>query len=183
MSIFGSTGADTSGDILSAWFQKKGKEKADQAYEGLDKVDTKRMTAQEAYNQGRGVAGQAASDKAGIAKRQAKAAATMNGAGKMQAAVQGAQAATDAAVNGFDSSASNAANMAASQDNAEKSAKQQLATTKAQGLAQNAQNEANGLSNAALAYSQTKNSAKDRKWNRAKDLLSLGASFAAANKD
>lgn len=174
---------DTSGDILSAWFTKKGKEEADEAYSALDNVDTKRMSAQEAYNQGRGVAGQAASDKAGIAKRQAKAAASMNGAGKMQAAVQGAQAATDAAVNGFDSTASNAANLAASQNNAEQSAKQQLATTKAQGLANNALNEAAGLSQAAQAYSATKNASKDRKWNRAKDLLSLGASFASANGD
>lgn len=178
---------DSTGDVLSTWFTKKGKEKADAAYSDLDKVDTKRMTAQQAYNEGRGTAASAASDKAGIAKRQAKAAAMMNGAGKMQAAVQGAQAANDAAVNGFDSTASNAANLAASQDNASKAAAQQLATTKAQGLAQNAQNEASSLSNAALAYSQGKNAAKtadkDRKWNRAKDLLSLGASFASANKD
>lgn len=180
--LIGDTGADTSGDILSVYFANKGREDADKAYSSLDNVDTKRKSVQDLYKEGAEAAGQAAGDKAGIAKRQAKAAALMNGAGKMQAAVQGAQAAADAVSEGYDATQGAAAGLAGSQNNAELNAKQNLAQTKAAGLAQSALNEASQKSAAALSYSNSKNAAKDRGWARKKDLLSLGASFAAANK-
>lgn len=109
-------------------YLEAGKTKA-QAY--LDAVDTSRKSAKELYAEGREIAGTAAVDKAGIAKKQAKAASSMAGASKLFGAIQGAQAATDAVQRGYDEAAQNAASMAQSQENAEKQAEM----TKAQGQA------------------------------------------------
>lgn len=107
---------------------EEGKSKA-QSY--LDAVDTTRKTAEQLYNEGRGVAGQAAVDKAGIAKREAKAASTMAGASKLFGAIQGAQAATDAVIQGYDEAAQSAASTAQAQEAAQKEAEMQKATSQA----------------------------------------------------
>lgn len=80
-------------------------------------VDSVKLSdAEDLYKKGRAAAGVAASDKAGIAKRQAKAAAAMNNASKTMSAIQGAQAATDAVQQGYDAASQNAASMQAGQE-------------------------------------------------------------------
>lgn len=80
-------------------------------------VDTVKLSdAEDLYNKGRAAAGVSAADKAGIAKKQAKAAASMNNASKAMSAIQGAQAATDAVQQGYDTTSQNAAAMQAGQE-------------------------------------------------------------------
>lgn len=87
---------------------------AEKASETVDSV--KLSDAEDLYNKGRAAAGVSAADKAGIAKKQAKAAASMNNASKAMSAIQGAQAATDAVQQGYDTAAQNAAAMQAGQE-------------------------------------------------------------------
>lgn len=87
---------------------------SEKAAETVDAV--KLSDAEDLYNKGRAAAGVSASDKAGIAKRQAKAAASMNNASKAMSAIQGAQAATDAVQQGYDTASQNAAAMQAGQE-------------------------------------------------------------------
>jgi len=93
---------------------QKASEQAQQTLENVNISD-----AEDLYKEGRAAAGVAASDKAGIAKKQAKAAAAMNNASKTMAAIQGAQAATDAVQSGYDQAAQNAAAMQAGQESKE----------------------------------------------------------------
>lgn len=144
----------------------------DQSYKDaqnyLSNVDTSRKSAQQLYSEGNEAAGQAAGNKAGIAKRQAKAAAMMNGAGKLASAVQGAQAAGDAVSEGYDSTVSNAANLAASQENASKNAQQALANQNASNALTYGTTKSNGVSAANQARAKSKS-------DRAKSLLELGS--------
>lgn len=109
-------------------YLEEGRSKA-QAY--LDAVDTSRKSAKELYAEGKEIAGAAAVNKAGIAKKQAKAASSMAGASKLFGAIQGAQAATEAATEGYDQTAQNAASMAAGQENAQKAAEMSKAQSQA----------------------------------------------------
>lgn len=72
-------------------------------------------SAKELYSEGKEVAGAQAGNKAGIAKRNAKAAAMQGSGSKLMSAIQGAQGAVDASTQGFDEGASNAAALAQSQ--------------------------------------------------------------------
>ena len=76
----------------------------------------KQKSAKELYAEGKETASAAASNKAGLAKRNAKAASMQTNGSKLMAAIQGAQAATDAATEGFDENASNAAAMGHAQN-------------------------------------------------------------------
>lgn len=87
--------------------------------EGMDQLGS----AKELYKEGKDVAGAAANNKAGIAKKQAKAAASMNNVSKTQAALMGAQAANDAATAQYGETANAAANLEASGRNAVMQAK------------------------------------------------------------
>lgn len=106
------------GDLRNAFGHNEGtkaaKKAAKQAQQTIENVDI--SDAEDLYKEGRAAAGVAASDKAGIAKKQAKAAAAMNNASKTMAAIQGAQAATDAVQSGYDTTAQNAAAMQAGQE-------------------------------------------------------------------
>lgn len=93
---------------------KLSSEASKRAQETIDA--TKLSDAEGLYKEGRAAAGVSASDKAGIAKRQAKAAASMNNASKAMSAIQGAQAATDAVQQGYDTASQNAASMQAGQE-------------------------------------------------------------------
>lgn len=75
-------------------------------------------SASQLYNEGRGVAGQAAADKAGQAKKSAIGASKMAGASKLQQAIQGSAAASDASTKGYSETASNAAAMEQSNEQA-----------------------------------------------------------------
>lgn len=65
--------------------------------------------------EGRAAAGQAASDKAGIAKRQAKATTMQNGGNRLQAATNAASAAQDASTTGYDETSQAMTNAAQAQ--------------------------------------------------------------------
>ena len=87
------------------------------AEKSTETVDTVKLSdAEDLYNKGRAAAGVSAADKAGIAKKQAKAAASMNNASKAMSAIQGAQAATDAVQQGYDTASQNASAMQAGQE-------------------------------------------------------------------
>ncbi len=76
-------------------------------------------STKELYNEGKEQASAAASNKAGLAKRNAKAATMQTNGSKLMAAIQGAQSATDAATQGYDESAQSAAGMAQAQNQAQ----------------------------------------------------------------
>lgn len=87
-----------------------------------DSLDTSRMTAKQASDTGKEIASSLGGAKASKAKREAKAASMMNNAGRVQSAVQGAQAASDAVSSSFDENAQYGSNLAINQENAEKEA-------------------------------------------------------------
>lgn len=91
-----------------------GREASERAKAEVDTVNI--SDAEDLYKKGRAAAGVSAADKAGIAKKQAKAAASMNNASKTMSAIQGAQAATDAVQQGYDTASQNAASMQAGQE-------------------------------------------------------------------
>lgn len=140
------------------------------ANEALSNLDTSRSSAADLYSKGQEAAGSAAGNKAGIAKREVRAAALMNGGGKLASAVQGAQAASDAVSEGYDSTAANAANLAASQENAEKTADYNKTVA-----------QANNSIAAAKYKDEVANTAATNKANskrtRAQNLLSLAGSL------
>lgn len=114
-------------------------------------------SAKELYQEGKEVAGATASNKAGIAKRNAKAAAMQNSGSKLMSAIQGAQAAVDASTGGFDEAAGNAATLGANIQNQQNALKAQGAqaklnadTTSAEAQATQAQNRAKGAQQAFL---------------------------------
>lgn len=104
--------------MRDAFGQNRASELADEAAEKTQKtVDAVKISdAEDLYNKGRAAAGVAAADKAGIAKRQAKAAASMNNASKTMSAIQGAQATTDAVQQGYDAASQNATAVQAGQE-------------------------------------------------------------------
>ena len=163
----------------------EGKTKA-QAY--LDAIDTSRKSAKELYQEGREIAGMEAADKAGIAKKQAKAAASQAGASKLFSAIQGAQAATDAVQQGYDEAAQAGANMAQSQEEAQKSAEMAKASNQAglesnmaQTQASTAMNAGNALANAAQGYgNQMAGGALQQAEGRKNRMSSLGTAFVGA---
>lgn len=75
-------------------------------------------SAKQLYNEGKEQASAAASNKAGIAKRNAKAASMQQNGSKLMAAIQGAQSATNAATEGYDTAAQNAAAVGQAQNQA-----------------------------------------------------------------
>lgn len=97
-------------------------EDAGAEYENTMKdIAKNQKSAKQLYQEGKEVASAAASNKAGIAKRNAKAASMQSGGSKLMSAIQGAQAAVDASTGGFDETAGNAAALGAnvqSQQNA-----------------------------------------------------------------
>ena len=159
-------------------YLEEGRSRA-QAY--LDAVDTSRKSAKELYAEGKEIAGAAAVNKAGIAKKQAKAASSMAGTSKLFAAIQGAQAATEAVQTGYDEAAQSAAQMAQSQENAQKGAEMSKAQSQAntelntaQSQAQNATSLGTAAAGAAQNYGDQRVSAEENKKNR---MAKLGSAF------
>ena len=120
---------------------KYAKQASEQAQQTISNVGV--SDADKLYQKGRAAAGVSAADKAGIAKKQAKAAASMNNASKTMSAIQGAQAAADAVQQGYDQSATNAASLQAGQEGKE--------LAKAQGIASAQQHEGDVKANESLS--------------------------------
>lgn len=79
----------------------------------MKELAANQKSAKDLYSEGKEIAGAAASNKAGQAKRNAKAAAMQGSGSKLMSAIQGAQAAVDASTEGFDTAAGNAASLGA----------------------------------------------------------------------
>lgn len=122
--------------------------KINSLYDGLQ---LKNSSASDLYKEGRGIASAAAGDKAAIAKKQAKAAAMQNGAGRMTAAVQGAGAASNAVNEGFDSNVSTGMGAAQSQEQNANTNELAKADAKAEALLSTAKEKAAAKTNAKKA--------------------------------
>ena len=128
------SGGDTSG----AYKEAERKNAAAQAQlEAAKNIKTK--SNEELMKEGQSAAGVAAANKAGEAKKAAKAAATMGGAGRLQSATSAAQAAGEAASSGFQDTAAAQSAQAAQKDLAEKQAQIDLAKSQADLTAQQGQ--------------------------------------------
>lgn len=108
-----------------------------------DSLDTSRMTAKQASDTGKEIASSLGGAKASKAKREAKAASMMNNAGRVQSAVQGAQAASDAVSSSFDENAQYGSNLAINQENAEKEAQANKIKDKASNILKAAEDKQN----------------------------------------
>lgn len=115
------------------------KEGYDKANQVLSDAQKNMKSASQLYAEGRGVAGQAAADKAGQAKKSAVGASKMAGASKLQQAIQGSAAASDASAKGYSETASNAAAMEQANQNAKLNlANQQASNIRSQAEAEQA---------------------------------------------
>lgn len=104
---------------------------ANEAQKELDKVDTKTDDVRTLSNKARETAGQAAGDKAGIAKKQAKAASAMQGGSRLMNAINAASAASNAATEGYDEAQNRAMNLEASRQQSDVSNRLNKANSKA----------------------------------------------------
>lgn len=95
--------------------------------EQLESAKSDIKSAEQAYTEGRGAAGIAAADKAGIAKKQAMAASKMGGGSKLANAIAGAGAAASASQEGYDQQAAQGATLAAQEGQAKANLKAQQA--------------------------------------------------------
>lgn len=101
------------------------------AQEDIESVDTKTDDVRTLSNKARETAGQAAGDKAGIAKKQAKAASAMQGGSRLMNAINAASAASNAATEGYDEAQQRAMNLEAQRQQSDVSNKLNKATNKA----------------------------------------------------
>ena len=88
-------------------------EKASQQYkQQMEDIAKNTKSAKELYQEGKETAAAAANNKAGIAAKNAKAAAMQNSGSKLLSAIQGAEAANKASQEGYDTTAAQAAGLA-----------------------------------------------------------------------
>lgn len=88
-------------------------EKASQQYkQQMEDIAKNTKSAKELYQEGKETASAAANNKAGIAAKNAKAAAMQQSGSKLLSAIQGAEAANKASQEGYDTTAAQAAGLA-----------------------------------------------------------------------
>lgn len=153
---------------------------ANKAQEDIDKVDTKTDDVRTLSNKARETAGQAAGDKAGIAKKQAKAASAMQGGSRLLNAINASSAAANAATEGYDEAQNRAMNLEASRQQSDVANRLNKATNKA-----NARMDAtNNQIQLMAGMDATKNAAKQKDWDRlARVGEQAGSIIAAAYSD
>lgn len=153
---------------------------ANKAQEEIDSVDTKTDDVRTLSNKAREAAGQAAGDKAGIAKKQAKAASAMQGGSRLMNAINAASAASNAATEGYDEAQSRAMNLEASRQQSDVANRLNKATNKA-----NARMGAmNSQAKLMAGMDATKNAAKQKDWDRMASVgEQAGKIIAAAYSD
>lgn len=135
---------------------------ANKAQEDIDSVDTKTDDVRTLANKGREAAGQAAGDKAGIAKKQAKAASAMQGGSRLLNAINASSAAANAATEGYDEAQNRAMNIEASRQQSDVANRLNKATNKANARMNAMNNQAQMLT----GMDATKNAAKQKDWDR-----------------
>ena len=132
----------------------------------LEDISKNLKSAQQLYQEGKEAASSAAANKAGIAKRNAKAAAMQTGGSKLLSAIQGAQAANDASTQGFDETAANQAALGAN-----------IQSGKAALASQGAQAVYNAKAASAEAKAQQAQNRANKTAQTAQTAASIGSSF------
>lgn len=153
---------------------------ANKAQEDIDSVDTKTDDVRTLSNKAREAAGQAAGDKAGIAKKQAKAASAMQGGSKLLNAINASSAAANAATEGYDEAQSRAMNLEASRQQSDVANRLNKANSKANARMSAMTNQAQMLAGMDAA----KTAAKQKDWDRLANVgAQAGSIIAAAYSD
>ena len=135
---------------------------ANEAQKEIDSVDTKTDDVRTLSNKAREAAGQAAGDKAGIAKKQAKAASAMQGGSRLMNAINAASAASNAATEGYDEAQSRAMNLEANRQQSDVSNKLNKATNKANARMGAVNNQIQMMT----GIDKAKDAAKQKDWDR-----------------
>ena len=153
---------------------------ANEAQKEIDKVDTKTDDVRTLANKGREAAGQAAGDKAGIAKKQAKAASAMQGGSRLLNAINASSAAANAATEGYDEAQNRAMNIEASRQQSDVANRLNKANSKANAR----MNAVNNQTQMMAGMDATKNAAKQKDWDRMASIgEQAGKIIAAAYSD
>ena len=153
---------------------------ANKAQEEIDSVDTKTDDVRTLANKARETAGQAAGDKAAIAKKQAKAASAMQGGSKLLNAINASSAAANAATEGYDEAQNRAMNLEASRQQSDVANRLNKANNKANAR----MNAMNTQAQMLTGMDAAKDNAKQKDWDR---MINVGAKageiIAAAYSD
>lgn len=153
---------------------------ANKAQEDIDKVDTKTDDVRTLANKARETAGQAAGDKAGIAKKQAKAASAMQGGSRLLNAINASSAAANAATEGYDEAQSRAMNLEASRQQSDVANRLNKANSKASARMNAMNNQAQMMTGMDAA----KTAAKQKDWDRLANVgVQAGSIIASAYSD
>lgn len=153
---------------------------ANKAQEDIERVDTKTDDVRTLANKARETAGQAAGDKAGIAKKQAKAASAMQGGSRLLNAINASSAAANAATEGYDEAQSRAMNLEASRQQSDVANRLNKATNKANAR----MNATNNQIQLMAGMDATKNAAKQKDWDRLANVgTQVGSIIASAYSD
>lgn len=153
---------------------------ANKAQEDIDKVDTKTDDVRTLANKARETAGQAAGDKAGIAKKQAKAASAMQGGSRLLNAINASSAAANAATEGYDEVQSRAMNLEASRQQSDVANRLNKATNKANSR----MNATNNQIQLMAGMDAAKDAAKQKDWDRLVNVgTQVGSIIASAYSD
>ena len=153
---------------------------ANKAQEDIESVDTKTDDVRTLANKARETAGQAAGDKAAIAKKQAKAASAMQGGSKLLNAINASSAAANAATEGYDEAQNRAMNLEASRQQSDVANRLNKANNKANARMNSMNTQAQMLTGMDAA----KDAAKQKDWDRlARVGEKAGEIIAAAYSD
>lgn len=160
-SIYDNNFWETLGDLFTGGYvtgkkaTKAIQNAGDEYSQSLKDIAANTKGAKELYQAGKEAASSAANNKAGIAKRNAKAAAMQGGGSRLMAAIQGAQGAVDASTDGYDSAASNYAALEGNVQSQKNAALQNAAAAKYQSTVDAATNQANAAANRSKFLQQT----------------------------
>lgn len=135
---------------------------ANKAQEDIDSVDTKTDDVRTLANKARETAGQAAGDKAGIAKKQAKAASAMQGGSRLLNAINASSAAANAATEGYDEAQNRAMNIEASRQQSDVANRLNKANSKANSR----MNAMNSQAQMMTGMDAAKDAVKQKDWDR-----------------
>lgn len=144
-------------------------------------AQAKRKSVKEIGAEGKEAAATEASNKAGIAKRNAKAAAMQTSGSKLMSAIQGAQAANDAVSSGFDASAARNTSMAQAINEADITNALNAAQNKADLASTAAKNKYDTASNIATTKKANADNSANRKGQLANTLLGAGLNWLTKN--
>lgn len=149
---------------------------ANKAQEDIESVDTKTDDVRTLANKARETAGQAAGDKAAIAKKQAKAASAMQGGSKLLNAINASSAAANAATEGYDEAQNRAMNLEASRQQSDVANRLNKANNKANARI----NAMNTQAQMLTGMDAAKDAAKQKDWDRLAKAGEQAASIIAA---